>query len=118
MPAPGDLSHANDVRLARAQIKRRLKTATIDFRVALESPEMRGVGLLEVLGYALIGHCAKGRHVGPLALEIAAGMPFSVTHFTRVGDIADADRLRVYWALLAVVSGELEPAATSSSASS
>jgi len=52
MPAPGDLSHANDVRLVRVQIKRRLKTATIDFRVALESPEMQGAGLLEVLGYA------------------------------------------------------------------
>jgi hypothetical protein len=111
------LERANEFRFAYARIKQRLKSGEVDLAPCLGSKYCEAKSLLEILGLALVGKGARGRQAGELALELAAAMPFSVTHFTQVGDISPGERVYLYREFVRTVELVLagEPEAVSAS---
>lgn len=85
---------ANEYRFAYADFKKAMKSASEPLGLYLNtsSPEwLRRKSVLEVLGYAFVGHRRhRNDQPGKRALELAASMPFSVTHWTKVGDLSPA----------------------------
>ena len=100
-----------EVRGARAQAKRRLKSGRVSLRDALSDPVWAERSVLEVVGYAVIGHLSRdftGRRApsseaGQTALRVVAecgithGTPVAALSASRVEqllDTADAHGVR------------------------
>lgn len=112
------LRNAQRARFGWIDLRERLRSGALDvgqlLGVHFVTPLIARRSLLEIVGLALIGAGMDGRRAGRTALELCARMPFSVSHWTSVGELSFAQRRRLLIELYAEAGTPEERAAVPS----